>query len=316
MKTEDNTQEAASVDRPSPPVPLFVLACDHRASIPVMFGDMVSLADSESVERIKWVVFRGLLAAIEDDENRVDDSAGLLVDEIFGGAVARESRAHGISLTMPIEASGPPFRLQYPDDFVAHVATFEPDFAKAMMTINPEEGPAYRRQLDDLARAFAELESRLGRSQGMMLELIVPPTEEQLAQCGGDQERFDRELRPELVCRAIDDVYRLGMWPTVWKLEGLESVADYERVSGTFRRYDDAVRALVLGRRASSERVAYWLRLAARDDGFDGFAIGRSIWEEPIRGFLRGADSEATAIAAIGDRYAEFVEIYRQAAAG
>ena len=59
------------------------------------------------------------------------------------------------------------------------------------------------------------------------------------------------------------------------------------------------VKCVLLGRGASDDKVDHWLRQAAPVDGFVGFAIGRSIWWDALKGWLgkdlvprgrRGAD--------------------------
>ena len=49
------------------------------------------------------------------------------------------------------------------------------------------------------------------------------------------------------------------------------------------------VKSVVLGRGATDEKVEHWLQQAAPVEGFIGFAIGRSIWWDALKGFLRRA---------------------------
>ena len=48
----------------------------------------------------------------------------------------------------------------------------------------------------------------------------------------------------------------------------------------------EGVKCVLLGRGASTEKVEHWLRAAAPVEGFIGFAIGRSIWWDALKGFL------------------------------
>ena len=50
----------------------------------------------------------------------------------------------------------------------------------------------------------------------------------------------------------------------------------------------DSVGCVVLGAGADEVTVAHWLRVAAAVDGFIGFAIGRTIFWEPLTGWLAG----------------------------
>ena len=45
---------------------------------------------------------------------------------------------------------------------------------------------------------------------------------------------------------------------------------------------------VVLGRGADDEKVDHWLRQGAPVDGYAGFAIGRTIWWDALKGFLDG----------------------------
>jgi myo-inositol catabolism protein IolC len=66
----------------------------------------------------------------------------------------------------------------------------------------------------------------------------------------------------------------------------------------------------VLGAGAGDERVRRWLRVAATTPGYIGFAIGRSIWRDPIRAHLDGELSREAAAAAVRDRFLHFAYLY------
>jgi hypothetical protein len=67
----------------------------------------------------------------------------------------------------------------------------------------------------------------------------------------------------------------------------------------------DHVDAIVLGRDAPAARPDHWLAAAAPIDGFVGFAIGRSIWEELIAGYNQGNAGREQVIGQIARRYLE-----------
>jgi myo-inositol catabolism protein IolC len=72
----------------------------------------------------------------------------------------------------------------------------------------------------------------------------------------------------------------------------------------------DAVCAIVLGRDAPAARLEHWLAVAGPVDGFAGFAIGRSIWEDPITSHNDGRASEDETIGQIAERYLDFARRY------
>ena len=116
----------------------------------------------------------------------------------------------------------------------------------------------------------------------------MPATDEQLASVDGDTDRYDAELRPELMRRAIEDAQNAGIEVDMWKIEGVDEQSDAAMLaeqarSGAGR---EGVKCVLLGRGASTEKVEQWLEQAAPVEGFIGFAIGRSIWWDALKGFL------------------------------
>jgi myo-inositol catabolism protein IolC len=115
-----------------------------------------------------------------------------------------------------------------------------------------------------------------------LFELLVPATDAQLEQAGGDSDRYDAELRPELMRRAIEDIQNYGIEVDIWKIEGVDERSDAETLAQQTRVGGrDGVVCVLLGRGASDEKVDHWLTQAAPVEGFVGFAIGRSIWATP-----------------------------------
>jgi myo-inositol catabolism protein IolC len=69
---------------------------------------------------------------------------------------------------------------------------------------------------------------------------------------------------------------------------------------------------VLLGRGASDDKVDHWLRVAAPVDGFVGFAIGRSIWWDALKGFLDGSLERDAAAQQIADNYLRFIRVYEE----
>jgi myo-inositol catabolism protein IolC len=63
----------------------------------------------------------------------------------------------------------------------------------------------------------------------------------------------------------------------------------------------------VLERDADEAQVLEWLRIAASVPGFDGFAVGRTLWEEPLRDLVAGTTERSAAVHEIAARYLETV---------
>jgi 5-dehydro-2-deoxygluconokinase len=294
---------------------LYILAFDHRGSFTKRFGIEGDLTpeDTERIADGKHLIFEGLQVALG---RGADPSVtGALVDEQFGGPsqVPEEAKAAGIKLAMPVEKSGQKeFDFEYGDDFGAHIEKYDPDFSKVLVRYNPDGDPEMnQRQIERLARLADWLHEH---DRKFLFELLVPAEEAQLAAVGGDTDRYDAELRPELMRRTIAELQDAGVEADIWKIEGVDTREDCERIAAQARSGGrDGVVCVVLGRGADDDKVDHWLRQGAPVDGYVGFAIGRSIWGGPLTGFLDGSLSREEAAAKVADNYLRFVEVYESA---
>ena len=295
--------------------PLFLFAMDQRSSLlehtyDESGGEPVDEAEAERVRAGKQLVYRGVLTALAAGASR--DRTGVLVDERYGADVARLAKDAGLQLAMPVERSGREwFELEYGDDWLAHVDAFDPDFVKVLVRDNPAfDADRRQQQASDLAAVSAALHDA-GRP--FLVELLVPGTDDQKASV----DDYDRDLRPDLVVQVLEYLQDRGVEADVWKLEGLDAREDAERVVATARRGGrDAVQCIVLGRDAPEEQLDHWLRTAAPVDGFVGFAIGRSNWEEPLEDVVREHLDTQAAEQLIAANYRHFVDTWLEARGG
>jgi myo-inositol catabolism protein IolC len=294
---------------------LFILAFDHRGSFTKRFG-VEGDPTPEELEQIadgKHLIFEGIEAALA----RGADPAvtGALVDEQYGGPtqVPEEAKSRGIKLAMPVEKSGQKeFDFEYGDEFGANIERFDPDFSKVLVRYNPDgDGEMNQRQAARLRRLSDWLHDHDRR---LLFELLVPAEEAQLAAVDGDADRYDAELRPELMLRAIAELQDAGIESDVWKIEGVDQRADCERIAAQCRANGrEGVVCVVLGRGADDDKVDHWLRQGAPVEGYVGFAIGRSIWGDPLKGWIDGDLSREDAASRIADNYLRFIDVYTAA---
>jgi len=293
---------------------LYILAFDHRGSFQKKFFGIEGEPDAEQTAEIadaKHLIFEGIVRAVSAGADPA--TAGVLVDEQFGSTVPEEAREHGLRLAMPAERSGQNmFDFQYGDDFGAHIERFDPDFTKVLVRYNPKgDRDGNREQLSKLKRLSDWLKQHQRR---FLFELLVPAEEDQLQAVGGDSDRYDAELRPELMRGAIAEIQAAGVEVDVWKIEGVDERADCEKLVSQARAggRDDVV-CVVLGRGANAAKVDHWLAQAASVEGFVGFAIGRSIWWDPLKAYVDGKIERAEGARTIAENYLRFVKVYEAA---
>ncbi len=292
---------------------LYILAFDHRGSFQKkMFGieGDPTPEQTETIADAKKLIFEGMLQAV--GRGAEASATGVLVDEQFGSDIPKLAGEHGLKLAMPVEKSGQnEFDFQYDADFGAHILDFDPDFSKVLVRYNPDDPDTEMNQRQ--LRRLKELADWLhAHDRKFLFELLVPATDDQLAKVDGDTDRYDGELRPGLMRRAIEDTQDFGIEVDVWKIEGVDAREDAVILADQARSGEgrEGVTCVLLGRGASTEKVEQWLRAASTVDGFVGFAIGRSIWWDALKAFLAKELEREAAAAQIADNYLHFVGVY------
>ncbi len=294
--------------------PLFIVAFDHRASFKSDLFGIEATPTPNEVARIsdaKRVIFEGVKLAVADGVPPV--SMGVLVDEEFAAGIAREATAAGFRLAMSVEKSGQPeFDFEYGADFGDHIEAFDPTFAKVLVRYNPGGDSALnRRQLSRLSELSIWL---LAHQRRLLFELLIPAEPGQLEEVGGNVDRYDVEIRPDLTVRTMLEVQAAGVEVDVWKIQGLDRRQDCERVSAQARSGGrDAVACIVLGHGASEAKVEHWLREAAGVTGYVGFAVGRTIWSDALKAWLAEEVDRPGAARLIADKYLRQIEVYEGA---
>jgi 5-dehydro-2-deoxygluconokinase len=293
-----------------------MLACDHRGSFRRnLFGD--DTLTPEIVGRtadVKSIVLEGLLWAL--DQGADVAAAGLLMDTQTGAHVANTAKRLSVRVAIPVERGGalPVFDFEHGSEFGAHVEQHDPYYVKALAYYNPEGDQAGNALQCERLAHLSKWVRQVGRE--LIIEFMVPATPEQLRSVNGDEHRYDTEVRPALVVTTIKQMQLSGVYPRMWKLEGLDAEEDCRRVVAQSREGAEGdVSCIVLGRGAGIEQVHHWLATAARVPGYDGFAVGRSIWQEPLLDYTAGRADRQVTVERIGTTYLSLVDVFEKAAA-
>jgi myo-inositol catabolism protein IolC len=294
---------------------LYILAFDHRGSFQKKFFGIEGEPDAEQTAMIadaKHLIFEGLEQAVAAGMDPT--VTGVLVDEQFGSTVPEEARAKSLRLAMPAERSGQNvFDFQYGEEFGAHIERFDPDFTKVLVRYNPEGDAAGNREQLTKLRQLSDWLSAHERK--FLFELLVPAEDAQLQAVDGDVDRYDAELRPELMRAAIAEIQDAGIEVDIWKIEGVDERSDCEMLVAQARSGEgrEGVVCVVLGRGADDAKVDHWLAQAAPVAGFVGFAIGRSIWWEPLKAYVDGKIERSVGARTIAENFLRFVKVYERA---
>jgi 5-dehydro-2-deoxygluconokinase len=296
---------------------MYIMPFDHRGSFQEKLFGIKGQPTAEQTKEIasyKKIIYDGFLKAVK--AGVPTEKAGILVDEQFGSDILKEAHQAGYMTACPAEKSGQDeFDFEYGAEFGAHIAKFNPTLVKVLVRYNPEgDATLNQRQAERLKKLSDYCHSHGNK---YMFELLVPATKEQLAKFGGDTGRYDKELRPTLMATAMKQLQDFGVEPDVWKLEGLETRDDCMRVAKQARVDGrDNVGVIVLGRGENAEKVRHWLSTAATVPGLIGFAVGRTIFWEPLKGVKDGKWSREQAEEMVAKNFKGFCDLWTQARKG
>ena len=270
--------------------PIAVLAFDHREQA---FSSVrpAGMSDDE-IRRAKELIYEAFRAALAQGLGPVQP--GILIDERFGSEIARDAIARGVTVMMPVErAAERVFTFEYGDDYADHLRRLRPNWAKALvhhLPTDPEADKAVQlerlRELSDFLAA---------ENIPFMFELIV-----------GEGEPDDNGVPGadvEVLRQSMAEIQDAGIRVSAWKVQGLASTEDAALIAAQAGGSEHPAPCVVLGAGAPSEVIEHWLDVASATDGFSGFAIGRSIWGEPVTQWLDGKLSRESAIAGIAATY-------------
>ncbi len=291
---------------------LFILPFDHRSSFEKglfdINGRMPTSQEKIEISRYKMIIYDGFVQAVSAGIPK--KSAGILVDEEYGTEILREAKNFGCWTACCVEKSGQAeFEFEYGNEFKEHILNIRPDFVKVLVRYNPEgDAELNKRQAERLKilSDFCHV-----NDLRFMFEILVPATQAQLNSLEGDLRRYDRELRPDLMSTSIMNFQAAGVEADVWKVEGVHTKTDYEKIAKqalTNGRKDVAL--IVLGHGENQEAVKLWLSVAAQVPAFCGFAIGRTVWEDSLKKVKAGELSAPDASKAIAEEYRFFYDLW------
>lgn len=268
--------------------PLFILPFDHRSGFAKELLhttyplDEASTAKAIALKKIIWEAF--LLAKAE---STTDGTLAILVDEELGSEIIADAQAKNVPVIVSTEKSGvDSFDFIHGADFGKALTQIEPTFAKALVHYKLGDEP---KNTEQRARLKKLADFCVSADIPLMLEILTGVK-------GSD---------PSPVANALIELEETGIMPAIWKLEGFESRAAWTALARVTE-----IPMVVLGRGESTEEVELWTREAAASGVVKGFAIGRTIFLQPLLDLVAGKIDEQTAKGHIAENYLHFIDVW------
>jgi 5-dehydro-2-deoxygluconokinase len=267
-----------------------VFAFDHRMQLEAMEG-----ATPERIGTFKGLCLDAALRVANGQPGH-----GILCDSRLGREALYRAAGTGLWIGRPVEWPGSrPLALE---------PEIGPDFGglsewplehvvKVLCFYHPDDSAEMKAQQEDTVRRLFHA-CRRNRLE-MLLEIIpskVGPVDDLTS------------------AKVIQRFYDLGVYPDWWKLEPFATDAAWSAACAAITRNDPHVRGIVvLGLDASETDLSASLALAARHDLVKGFAIGRTIFGEAARAWMKGQMTDAEAVAMMATKYARLCAIWDKA---
>ncbi len=256
-----------------------VFAFDHR----MQFEEM----DGATPAKISAFKKLALSAAL----NVADDKAGygVLCDDRLGREALHAASGSGLWVGRPVEDPGSrPLRLEIEPDYGSALANWPVDqVVKVLCFCHPDDDEATRSDQEaTVKRLFTA-----ARANGLEFLLEIIPSK-----VAAVQEADHAKL--------IQRFYDIGVRPDWWKLEPLKTSDGWQAACDAISRNDRWCRGVVvLGLDAPLSELQDSFELAAAQPLVKGFAVGRSIFADAARAWLKGEMTDDAAVAQMSERY-------------
>lgn len=276
---------------------VLMVAFDHVVEFDEVFveGSSPTVEEVETIKTAKRIVFRGVERAVAKG---LPDGASpaLLIDDKYAAGVVPQAHEAGIAFSMPVDA---PFGgVVLVDGWQDLLSTHRPTWAKPLLWYNVEGDST--KNAKQVQNTLILQDWLVKNGQKLLLEFLIRPEKHQLTSVAGDLDRYRNEILPGLIASAIEETYAAGIRPDLWKIEGVPT-EEGTRAIGRAARATGAD-CLVLGSGADAATVGRWLARAAGTEGYRGFAVGRTIWQDAARTWKQDRDDDHFA-GQVADRY-------------
>jgi len=273
---------------------LFVFAFDHR-------NPFFDLAQQAGASEARLPVLKKLFVdAVAETERALGlaGKVGLLCDDRYGQDALNAATGRGWWIGRPVELPGSnPLEFDRGRSVGTTLLPWpQEQVVKCLVQLHPDESVENRLEQEAQIRSLYDAVQTSGHE--LLLEIIPPKS----------LPRAD-----DTVYRALKRLYNLGIYPEWWKLEPMRA-AQWQAIDALIAERDPHCRGVVLlGLNAPAVDLAAGFRETRASKSCRGFAVGRTIFQEPTRRWLGGALDDRALVAAVRANYEALIRAWRDA---
>ncbi|KRB52885.1 MAG: 5-dehydro-2-deoxygluconokinase [Pseudomonadota bacterium] len=271
---------------------LTVLAIDHRSQFEDLAQELG--ADPARISAFKTLALQAMHQVAKGDER-----FGILLDGRFGFDALAQAADHRYWIGRPIELpKSRPLEFESSADVATELAEWPLNHVvKVLVFYHPDDPVELReRQERQLLRLFDAC--RKTRHE-LLVEIIVPA---------------GMAVDASTIATVLERLYALGVRPDWWKLEPMDDAGAWRNIEAVIARCDPLCRGVVLlGLSQPTETLLAAFDATAKVRAVKGFAVGRTIFQEPARAWLAGEIDDETAVRTLAERLTFLVLAWRKA---
>ena len=273
---------------------VLAFAFDHRNQ----FFDLAQQTGAEEarIPRLK-ALFVEAVAAVESARG-LQGRIGVLCDDRYGQDALNAATGRGWWIGRPVELPGSnPVAFDRGRSIGTTLASWPQEHVvKCLVQYHPDDAIDNRLEQEAQIRALYDAVQASGHE--LLLEIIPPKS-------------MPRE--PDTVYRAMKRLYNLEIFPEWWKLEPMDA-AQWAAVDALIGERDPHCRGVVLlGLNAPVDTLAKGFADARQSAVCRGFAVGRTVFQQPSTQWLAGAIDDRALIGAIRANFEMLIDAWRTA---
>lgn len=277
---------------------LFVFAFDHR-------WQLLELAQKGGQDPARITAIKQLfIQAVERVEGKlreqgVEADVGILADQRFGQDALNAASGRGWWVARPVEVQGSrPLAFEHGRSIGSNLIAWpQEQIIKCLVQFHPDDEPLLRLEQEAQLKALYQAAQTSGHE--LLLE-VVPPKDHP-------------STYPDVLYRSLKRLYNLGIYPAWWKIEA-QTAEQWRKLDELIEERDPYCRGVVLlGLNAPADSLAEGFQQASQSRTCRGFAVGRTIFQEPSRAWMAGEIDDETLIQQVQQTFEQLIQAWRSA---
>ena len=272
---------------------LNVMAFDHRAQFEAMAGE--AGAPLARIPVLKQLLLRA--AEATEQAQGVQGRLGVMIDGRYGSDALNAATGRSWWVGRPVERPGSrPLAFDGTRSVGTALLSWPREqVVKCLVSYHPDDDAMLRVAQEE--RLLELWEATRASGHELLLEVIPPALANHLTD-------------DATVLRAVKRFYNLGLKPEWWKLAPMAAESWVALAALVAERDQQCRGAVILGLNQPLEDLVAGFA-AATHPVVKGFMVGRTIWDEASRSWLKGEIDDSALVAQVAARFGQLVQAWR-----